>query len=159
MNAPAAMQADYCDLRFVKGRKVIQVVLELPIEAGAQFVSMFGTPDPSKTVPVALARIDPNAKPAPEPAKERRKWDELSIAQRAGIKCSEKRFQVFVGEQMAKTRSAGFRQDLVAEDDAAWFVRTYCGVNSRANIEKDAEATRKFHDLMISYDNWAGVLA
>lgn len=152
MNAPAAMQADYCDLRFVKGRKVIQVVLELPIEAGAQFVSMFGTPDPSKTVPVALARIDPNAKAAPEPVKERRKWDELSIAQQAGILCAEKGFQTFISERMAPSSVHGNAE--ITTDDAATYVRRLCGVNSRAHIEDKPEALRIFRDLDASYRAW-----
>lgn len=159
MSAPAAMQADYTDLRFVKGRKVIQVVLELPIEAGAQFVSVFGTPNPATSVPVAIARINGNAKPEAPAEKTKRPWGELSIAQQAGILCGEKRFQVFVGEQMAKTRGAGFRQDLVSVDDAAWYVRSVCGVNSRAHIERDAEATRKFRDLETNYQVWQTVPA
>lgn len=154
MNAPAAMQADYCDLRFVKGRKVIQVVLELPIEAGAQFVSMFGTPDPSKTVPVALARLGAPAQSAPaEVPKERRKWDELSIAQQAGIMCNEKGFQRYISESLNK------RPDEVDTDAAATYVRTLCGVNSRAHIEGNETAERKFRALRISYDNWLRVPA
>lgn len=141
------------DLKFLKSRKVCQIVVEIPIEAGETFVAAFGTPNPATGVPVALARIDPNAKPE-TPSKEKRSWDELSIAQQAGIMCTEKRFQVFVGEQMAKTRGAGFRQDLISEDDAAWYVRTHCGVNSRADIEKNHDAVRKFKGLDASYRGW-----
>lgn len=154
MSSPAAIQGDYVDLKFLKSRKVCQIVVEIPIEAGETFVAAFGTPNPATGVPVALARIDPNAKPQAPAEKPKRSWDELSIAQQAGILCNEKRFQVFVGEQMAKTRGDGFRQDLVSEDDAAWYVRTQCGVNSRADIEKNHDAVRKFKSLDADYRGW-----
>lgn len=155
MNAPAAIQGDYVDLRFIKSRKVCQIVIEVPIEAGASFVAAFGTPNPATSVPVALARIDPNAKP--EPVKERRKWDELSIAQQAGIMCNEKGFQKFIQERQARSSIHGPVD--VTVDDAAQYVRQLCGVNSRAHIEGKPEAERIFRDLKITYDNWLRVPA
>lgn len=151
MNAPAAIQGDYVDLRFIKSRKVCQIVIEVPIEAGATFVAAFGTPNPATTVPVAIARIDPNAKAASEKAK--RKWDELSIAQQAGIMCNEKGFQKYISEVLHQ------RQGEVDTDAAATYVRTLCGVNSRAAIEGNETAERKFRALRISYDNWLRVPA
>lgn len=44
----AAFKDTYSDLRFVKSRKVAQVVVELPIEEASRFVEAFGAPDPSK---------------------------------------------------------------------------------------------------------------
>ncbi len=149
MTAPAAIQGDYVDLKFLKSRKVCQIVIEVPIEAGATFVAAFGTPNPATGVPVALARIDPTAKA--EPVKERRKWDELSIAQRAGIMCNEKGFQMFVGERTKRTE--------VTVDDAAQYVRQQCGVNSRAHIEGKPDAERIFNDLQTSYNVWLKVPA
>ena len=153
MTSPAAIQGDYVDLRFIKSRKVCQVVIEIPIEAGEKFVSAFGTPNPSTGVPVALARIDLNAKAAPEPEKTKRKWDELSIAQQAGIMCNEKGFQRYISEAINK------RPEDVDTDAAATYVRTLCGVNSRAHIEGNEAAMKKFHALRISYDNWLRVPA
>lgn len=136
----SVMQGDYCDLRFIKGRKVIQVVLEFPIEAGSQFVSMFGTPDPSKTVPVAIARLDPNAKPERKGGK---------LAQKAGILCSEGAFITFLAEHH-------FKKTLETVDpfDPAVVVRNVCGVYSRADLDHDPEAARKFQDLVASFEAW-----
>ncbi len=149
MSAPAAIQGDYVDLKFLKSRKVCQIVIEVPIEAGAAFVAAFGTPNPATGVPVALARIDPNAKAEPE--KIKRKWDELSIAQQAGIMCNEKGFQLFVSETADRV--------CTNVDDAAQYVRQLCGVNSRAHIEGKPEAEKKFRALRIEYDNWLRVPA
>ena len=42
----AAFKATYSDLRFVKSRKVAQIVLELPLEQADGFIQAFGTPNP-----------------------------------------------------------------------------------------------------------------
>lgn len=138
MTAPAAMQADYCDLRFIKGRKVCQIVLELPIEAGAQFVSMFGTPDPSKTIPVGIARIDPTAKPERKGGK---------LARRAGILCSTIGFTKFLDETYRPGDG----------NDPANFVRNYCGVESRADLDHNESAAHLFHNLELSFNAWLTV--
>jgi hypothetical protein len=148
MIEPAAMQADYTDLRFIKGRKVIQVVLELPIEAGAQFVSMFGTPDPSKTIPVGIARIDLNAKP------EKPKGGKL--AQRAGILCNEKGFWVFLKEH---PNHGPMIVAIESEKDAAGIIYDICDIVSRAELDYDLEAAAKFKDLEASYRAWLTVAA
>lgn len=54
----SAITADYAQLKFVQGRKVAQIILEIPIEQGAEFVRMFGTPNPEEGTPVALARLN-----------------------------------------------------------------------------------------------------
>lgn len=54
---PAAIRATYSDLKFLKTRKVAQVVLELPIEQAGEFVSLFGAPDPSRETWVAVALL------------------------------------------------------------------------------------------------------
>ena len=143
MTAPAAMQADFVDLKFVKGRKVMQVILELPIEAGAKFVETFGTPNPASGVPVAIARInhwvDFPAKP------EKPKGGQL--AQRAGIICNEGAFKKFLAERWPEMWKA-------AKDDAAVMIRVACNVDSRADLDHDTEAAAKFRDLEGKYNAW-----
>lgn len=132
MTATAAIQGDYVDLRFVKGRKVCQVVIEIPIEAGESFVAAFGTPNPAHGIPVALARIQPVAA---EP--ERKQWDDLSLAQQAGILCSDRQFHAFLGCH--------------SPDSAAIMLRHKCGVVSRSDLDKNPDAARKFRELNSSY--------
>lgn len=134
MNKPAAMQADYVDLRFVKTRKVMQITLEMPIEAGAAFVAAFGTPDPANGVPVAIARLDPTAKPERKGGK---------LAQRAGILCGEGAFQKFLRELCSRS-----------DYDTATLLRSVCLIDSRADLDHDAEAARRFTDLEASYKAW-----
>ena len=140
---PAAIQGDYCDLRFIKSRKVCQVVIELPIEAGGEFVRIFGTPNPATGVPIALARIEPldvrmQRNPNPYLKKAGGK-----LAQRAGILCNEGAFQKWIGANNA--------------DEAADNMRVCCGVASRADLDHAPEAARKFLDLESSYKAWLTV--
>ena len=134
MSAPAAIQGDYVDLRFVKGRKVCQVVIEIPIEAGESFVAAFGTPNPANGVPVALARIQ-SGTVAVEP--ERKQWDDLSLAQQAGILCGDKQFQNW----------GGFMN---AEHAAEW-LRDRCMILSRADLDKNPDAARTFREINSTY--------
>jgi hypothetical protein len=131
----AAMQADYCDLKIIKTRKVIQVVLEIPQEAGDAFIAAFGLPRSDKNVPVAIARLDPTAKA------EKPKGGKL--AQRAGIVCSDAGFAQFLSEFY------GYRKDRVVEG-----LREMCGVRSRADLDHNPQAALKFNNLMAEYNAW-----
>ena len=57
----AAFSGDYCDLKFVKTRKVAQITIEIPLEHAAAFVAAFGAPDPVNGVPVGFARLQPGS--------------------------------------------------------------------------------------------------
>lgn len=138
MSAPAAFSGDYVDLRFVKSRKVAQVVVELPIEQAAAFVAAFGAPNPSTGVPVALARLAPAQDQ--QPAKERRKFMDLPPAQQAAMRCNEPEFQTFLKVSTA--------------DDAAREVRRLCGVETRAELNSDERAARRWGTMEGDYFAW-----
>lgn len=147
MTAPAAITGDYVGLRFVATRKVCQIVLEIPLEAGASFVAAFGTPNPAEGVPVAIARLDPNAGNEKKGGK---------LAQKAGILCSEKAFRTFLAERDPELSKAVKMLDL---DMAADEVRSICGIESRAELDHNETAARKFHDLDVEYKAWLKVPA
>ena len=134
----ATFKGDYCDLRFVKSRQVCQIVIEIPIEQGAEFVARFGTPLPGKNVPVALARIDENA------VKEKKGG---KLCQRAAILCGEPAFWKFLDEKT--TSGLGHN-----EDYSTHYLRGYCGVSSRRELDHNDEAGRKFFDLVAQYEVW-----
>lgn len=149
MNDAAVISADYVDLKFIKSRKVCQIVVEIDIDHAQKFVAAFGTPNPATGVPVALARIDPNAKAEPvKGEKPKRQWGELSRAEQAGIACSEMRFWRFLSE---RARSAGL---ITNADEAAIAVRTICGVNSRANLDTRQAAALAWDSLYSDFQYW-----
>jgi hypothetical protein len=131
---PVIIRGDFVDLKFLKSRKVCQLVIEVPIEHGPLVVAAFGTPNPAITVPVALARLDPAS------VVEKPKGGKL--AQRAGILSSgDALFHKFCEEVYGKT-------------DAADVIRTFCGVKSRAELDHNERAASEFHTLERDYWKW-----
>jgi hypothetical protein len=145
MSAPAIFEATYSDMKIVRSRKVMQVIVEMPIENGQKFVSAFGMPSPGEETWVALARLDPKAKDKPAP-KESKRWDQMSSAQQAGIRCAEKSFQAFIADRRGSP--------CLSADDAADFVRGFCGVESRASIDGTIGASASWRALDGEYLEW-----
>jgi hypothetical protein len=135
MTKPAAITGDYTDIRFIKGRKVAVINIEIPIEAAGAFVEAFGTPNPATGVPVAIARLDPSAGAERKGGK---------LAQQAGIICQEPAFKKFIEEK--------YNELLPCEP--ADFVRHMCGVLSRAELDHHESAGRRFKDVKLEYEAW-----
>lgn len=136
----SAIAADYVDLKFIKGRKCAQIVLEIPIEAANAFVLSFGTPSPASGIPVALARMQ-TTKEVVAPTRQPRKMQEIPFAQQAALLCDRPAFARFV-------------QERYKESSPVEFLRFFCGVNSRADIKPDTEAAAKFLDLSNEFETW-----
>ena len=61
MKSPAAFQATYADWRLVKGRKVCQIILEVPLEAANSVLDVLGgMPDPAQSLWLGVARLNGN---------------------------------------------------------------------------------------------------
>lgn len=149
-NAPAAIIGSYCDLRFVKSRKVAQITIEIPIEAAQAFITSFGAPDPAIECSVALARLDINAQIANDeaggPRDERRKWDELSAVQQCAMRCNEPTFERFLLETGA-----------LLDQSVEATVRKLLGVQSRSELSKNPRARELWEDLNSRYQTWMRV--
>ena len=75
---------------------------------------------------------------------KRRQWGELPLAAQAALRCNDRRFRHFIGAWTAS--------------EAAMFVRAYCGVKSRRDLDGDEEAATKWFELERRYlatlDRW-----
>jgi len=149
MDQPAALQADYCDLKFIKGRKVCQIVLEIPIEAAGRFVKLFGTPLPDRSVPVALVRLNQEATEKPgdgrndgEAEQDKRRQ---TRSQRAYWRCQEPTFRRFLVERY------GITDPDMATADA---VRLVCKVQSRSEFDSHPGAAAAWDALDSRYLAW-----
>lgn len=148
MTKPAAIQASYADYRRVKGRKVLQLIFEVPLEDAPKVHDVFGEPMPDGSTWVGIARIDPNAKAEPVKAeKPKRQWGELSRAQQAGMACAEKGFQRFLSERHRTNM-------LDSADGAAELVRQECLVHSRAELDKLPLAGKQWDRIYSDYMTW-----
>lgn len=138
----------YADFKLVKTRQVAQVIIEIPLAGAAEFVRLFGLPDPAAEVPLAIARLKDKTVIEHEPAiKKPRKFEDLTPAQQAGISCNEPRFWSYLREEHG--------YDVTNENDAADAVRHYCEVDSRAQLHPGSHGATKWAFLASHYQGWA----
>jgi hypothetical protein len=152
MSAPAAFKAAYADLKFIKTRKVAQIVLELPIEEASRFVEAFGAPDPSKETWCAIARLDAAKIASPAPQKEKRSLSELPLSQQAALKCNDVSFRTFLARGCPEVKT--FSLDMAVES-----VRSICGVKSRSELDTNPEAAAAWKRLTDEFWGWERGLA
>lgn len=101
---------------------------EIPVELMRDFVGA--------RYACALVRIQDDESPTPY----------NNRVQTAGILCRDRAFQVFMHEtNRALTKS---------EDSAANGVCLYCGIESRSELNGNAEAQRKFDIIIKEYESW-----
>ena len=155
----SAFQATFSDFRLVKGRKVAQLVFEVPIEAAdAALQTLGGVPRPDQEAWVGIARIDPTKtvsdapKPAGEP-KERRRFNTLPISQQAAMRCNEASFLAFLTESYGGDPAG----KPFTETSAAEFVRQFCGVSSRADLNLMHPSGDRWSTLEFDYRLWMQV--
>lgn len=138
----AVFQGTFADLRIIKGRKVGQFVIEVPLEGvDHALAALGGVPRPDKEVWVAVARLDPKAvSAAPDEPEEPKKH---SLAQQAAILCEDARFQQFLREVYP-----------TAEDNPVEAVRSICFVESRSEFDADPDAAARWRKLHAEYKAW-----
>lgn len=139
----SAIQATFVDLKFIRTRSSVQIILEAPIEQAGQITAVLGYPNPGAETWVGVARIDMNAKP------EKPKGGRLAM--RAGIICAEPAFWRFLEHDNGWT--------VEDADSAAQKLRHICCVESRANLDHDKVAAARFNDLYARYGAWLTVAA
>ena len=150
----AAIQGTFADLKSVKTRSVVQMVVEIPIEQAEQIVRAFGFPQPGAEIAVAVARLDPEkakaALPPPEtPAKPKKRFHELPLSQQAALRCRDTSFWRFL--------KIGKEHEHHEEGVAASAVRVACGVVSRSEILDGTSAGDKWAFLNMEYEQFAGL--
>lgn len=143
MSKPAAIEGAFADLRVIKTRSVVQIVVEVPIEhADAALEALGGVPQPGAERRVAIARLVELQTQKPQPniaksidAKERyANADEMRQAvTRAVMLCKNKAFQAFLGAH--------------GEGEARLFLGGRCGVDSRRQIGIKQDAYRAFLNI------------
>lgn len=154
MNAEPIL-ADFVEIKQVKTRSVVQLVFEIPIEAGdAAHKKLGGFPLSGESRPCAIVRLNPGetwdpetgevddlpppvrvqAKAGPEPTYDGRPWRSLSPSVQSGILCGSKAFMEWIGAADAGA--------------AARLVRSRCGCErSRSELDKDKAKAERWHRL------------
>lgn len=176
--ANAVVAGTYSDLKLIRTRSTVQMIIEMPIERAEELVQKFGIPQPGQEIHVAVARLQvpaPNARPqeterslsagaAPArahksaEAKERyQQQDELAQAcTRAGMLSQDARFQSWVD---GKWTSAEGTVRSRGSEGAAAYIRRCCGVLSRSEIAAGGRAYERFLALETEWKQASGQMA
>jgi hypothetical protein len=148
-----AILATFADVKFIRTRSTMQLVLELPIEqADEALKALGGVPQPGteRWVGVALAPkerkglVDSNfatPKLAAE-SRERRQFNSLPLKTQAGIRCSDEQFKDFLSEEWS---------ELYSTYGAEQLVRDLCCVTSRSELDTNDLAAQKWLKLEERY--------
>ncbi len=132
---PAAFKASVHAVRTIGSRKVVQVVLEAPIEAFHAIAQIC-----DHDVWLGCARL--TEQPMKQEAKPKNRE-----AQKAGIYAGDPQFWTFLWEN--HTISTDDVPD--PSEEAAQFIRDYCGVESRASLTSDNKA---WNALQGEFEAW-----
>ncbi len=134
MSEPRVIQADYTSWRPVAGRKVLQIILEVPIEQTADVMDKLGVPMPgeSKWCAVALLDLKPKAEGQESAANgsTKKSWGEYKPSQQAAILCADPAFMwYFIGP-------------IGGEDDCIEAIRTHFKIKSRKELDQPENHAR-----------------
>jgi hypothetical protein len=131
----AVTQGTFADFRLIKGRKVCQIVIEVPIEQADQaLAALGGLPQPATEAWVAIARLETKERVVPL------KPDNTKLSLEAGMRCRDPLFQRYL--------------EVSNEEEAVEAVRRECGVLSRAGLNTDPEAAMAWRTLDGQFLAW-----
>lgn len=154
MTAAAIISGDFSTFRHVQGRKVLQMIIEVPAEQAASVFSTFGYPGSGNPIPVAVARLV-EEQPAAEERRERTPFADLPLSQQAALRCAEPDFYKFM--------STKFRPDAVIPFDpkrdpntapAVHMLRHHLGISSRRDLDLIEEKGKAWLALEAEYYAW-----
>lgn len=152
------LQATYHDLKTVKTRSSVQIILEMPIEALGDVVSLLGAPLSGESVWVVLARLREPKQAAPQVEQQEEPANMLEppanddrvprpLSQVSAILCGIVAFRRYLFEEFKLPA-------MPTVDEAADVVRDKCGVRSRREFDIDDAAAANFRHLRNGYDAW-----
>lgn len=159
MNAPDAIRGTFCDFRPVKGRKVVQIVVEAPIEqADEVLAALGGFPQPDAERWVAIARLydasarqeagDPRPNDTPEAG---RSWADLQPSQQAALRGNDVAFL-----NLIRSRAPDLPQGGPMAKEIASGIREICGVTSRADLNDNPRSRELWLQLDQEFLVWSG---
>jgi len=129
----AAIDAEFVDFKLIKGRKVVIICLEIPLEKADRALAVLGgIPNPAESRYVAVARLDT------QPAKVEKR--DTRTSQRAALLCQSGRFGRWLTD-------AEYPDELTI----ATAMRERLGVKSRSELDTNPEARARFEQLEREY--------
>lgn len=138
----AVIKGEYADYRRVKGRKVLQLIIEVPLEEAPRVHAALGEPNPGESTWVAVALLNgrvANKETIDHTAKHK-------LSQQAGILCNDATFQAYLRETC--------NEECNDTSSAAMLVRHICCVDSRSEFDTDQSAATAWRTLKSNFEAW-----
>lgn len=178
MSDDCIISADFASWRTIQGRRVLQLVMEIPIERGEDALRKLGLPMPGESKWCAIALLENNGSANVSGATSQKQTQRPSSAIEAQdghhggtpspitVSTAEtgtsetqaparKSFASLTLTQQSGIRCADalFQEFLKVENekDAAEYVRLYCGIASRSELPAFPD---RWHDLEGKYQSW-----
>jgi hypothetical protein len=161
VNKPSAFRATFADLKVIKTRQCVQIILEVPTEQfDAAYEVLGGLPNPAAERWFAVAALAQDSKPASERPQAvvldkpqsggKRDWRDMAPAQQAALRCNNVMFTAFLKEE----RSDDWHE---AGADPAECVRIICNVASRSLLDTEHRARVIWKQLDDQFQAWERV--
>lgn len=151
MSDARAITADFASLKWINGRKVLQIICEVPTERTEEVLAKLGNPS-GEGIPVAIAVLDiqPDVKKdlAENAEKAKRRFEELPYSQQAALLCKDGCF-----------RHYNYRHNKDGtiytpnESEIVQILYTKLGIKSRSELDdvNNANARNAFENLRDAY--------
>lgn len=151
----SALMGSFADFKLIRGRKVAQVIVEVPIEQADLALSVLGgLPQPHTERWIALARLNPSVatdqgeeEPVSRPSSPatRQAWQDMKPSQQSALRCRDRAFIDWLG--------------MGGSDETAMRVREICGVTSRKELDTNHASRVLWHQLDRHFMEATGRLA
>src|SRR6185312_1949771 len=157
MSDLAVIKATFSDWRTVKGRKQLQLIIEVPLEQQREVLERLGAPNGENPLWCAIAMLTKEAAhPKPIDLSKSERGKELyrskdameQAAIRACILCEDLKFQLWASKHSVPGIT----------DTASW-LRFKLNVHSRNEISSSDRAYNKFLELEAQYKMDSGLMA
>jgi hypothetical protein len=162
MKQPAAFRGTYSDWRLVKTRAVVQIIFEVPLaDADAAYEILGGMPVHGKERWFGIAALKSTAEEAPRnvpsgsspstrpDGTKRMDWRDVQPAAQAGIRCNDATFRAFLTEEYSYRP-----RDANDPEEAAQFLRSFFGINSRVELGTDHRKRVLWKQLDDQFQAW-----
>lgn len=136
----SVISGTFSEAKFIKTRSVMQIVIEVPIEAADDvFAALGGVPQPGREAHVAVARLNTREEPKPKGG---------SLAQQCGMLCGDPVFLAYLQEVYPQYGKP------VNDFEAATVVRKMLNMESRAEIDTVPDKGIAWRQLKARFDAW-----
>lgn len=170
MSDARAIKATFSTWRPVNGRKVLQLVFEVPIEQQGEVLTMLGAPD-DKWCAIAVLNVKPiendeeniadgvpkpamikAAKMHAEMAKPKKRFEDYPLSQQCAMRCEDEEFHGFLENRHPPYWFLQTAQPVAQRAAAA--VREMLGVGSRSELGANGLAADRWRELEAEYQTY-----